>query len=97
MSGKRMLQVGHLKSWWLLLREWIVVMALSLISTSALAAPFYVPSGSMEPTLAIGDGILATKFDYGYSRFSLPFALGPASERRLLETLPSRGDVVVFH
>jgi signal peptidase I len=75
----------------------LVVAALTVFSTSAIAAPFYVPSGSMEPTLAIGDAIVASKFDYGYSRYSVPFAMGPASDTRLMEKLPARGDVVVFH
>ena len=42
------------------------------LAKGALAEPFYVPSGSMEPTLQIGDAILASKFAYGYSSASLP-------------------------
>jgi signal peptidase I len=67
-----------------------------VVATSALAQPFYVPSGSMEPTLQIGDYLLGSKFSYGYSRYSLPFAFGPKSETRLFGKLPKRGDVVVF-
>src|SRR5205807_410692 len=51
---------------------------------------------SMEPTLQIGDALLGTKFAYGYSRWSLPYGLGPASETRLFGKLPKRGDVVIF-
>src|SRR5579863_4442674 len=76
--------------------EPLVVVAVMFISTTAIAQPFYIPSGSMEPTLAIGDYLLATKYSYGYSRYSLPFDLGPASEQRLLGSLPKRGDVIVF-
>jgi len=65
-------------------------------ATAALAQPFYIPSGSMEPTLQIGDALLGTKFAYGYSRWSLPYGLGPTSETRLLGKLPRRGDVVIF-
>src|SRR5262249_21828010 len=58
--------------------------------------PFYIPSGSMEPTLQIGDALLGSKFAYGYSRWSLPYGLGPASQNRLLGKLPKRGDIVIF-
>ena len=63
---------------------------------TAIAEPFYVPSGSMEPTLLIGDELLATKYAYGYSAASLPaFVVLPTTER-YLGALPQRGDVVVF-
>ncbi len=55
-----------------------------------------MPSGSMLPSLLIGDQLLVTKFPYGYSRYSLPVPLAPASTERLLGKLPERGDVVVF-
>jgi signal peptidase I len=93
----RLLQSGKLGSVWRFVREPLAVAAVMIFSTSAIAAPFYVPSGSMEPTLAIGDAIVASKFDYGYSRFSMPYALGPQSDTRLMEKLPARGDVVVFN
>jgi signal peptidase I len=50
----------------------------------------------MEPTLQIGDALLGTKFAYGYSRWSLPYGLGPAAETRLMGKLPKRGDIVIF-
>ena len=50
--------------------EPLLVVAVMFISTTAIAQPFYIPSGSMEPTLAIGDYLLATKYTYGYSRYS---------------------------
>jgi signal peptidase I len=78
------------------LGEPLAVLAVVFFSTTALAQPFYVPSGSMEPTLQIGDALIGSKFPYGYSRYSLPFAFGPASENRLLGKLPRRGDVIVF-
>ncbi|MBO88375.1 MAG: signal peptidase I [Rickettsiales bacterium] len=57
--------------------------------------PFSIPSGSMIPTLLIGDYLFVSKFSYGYSRHSLPFSL-PLFEGRVLGTSPKRGDVAVF-
>jgi signal peptidase I len=79
---------------WLL--EPLLTMGLVVFATTAIAQPFYIPSGSMEPTLQIGDALLGTKFAYGYSRWSLPYGIGPASETRLLGKLPKRGDIVIF-
>src|SRR6185295_2666104 len=62
---------------------------------TALAEPFHVPSGSMEPTLLVGDSILASKFAYGYSRYSLPIDIGLFSGR-VLERPVAQGDVAVF-
>ncbi len=86
----------NLKAAWEFVREPAIVAGVLLVSTTALAQPFYIPSGSMEPTLQIGDGLIATKYDYGYSRYSVPFGVGPASETRLLQKAPSRGDIVIF-
>jgi signal peptidase I len=72
-----------------------VVLMVLLIKTVA-AEAYYVPSGSMLPSLQIGDQLLVTKFPYGYSRYSLPLPLAPASVERLLGKLPEYGDVVVF-
>ncbi len=57
--------------------------------------PFNIPSGSMKPTLLIGDYLFVSKFSYGYSRYSLPWGL-PIIEERVLASEPERGDVVVF-
>jgi len=62
---------------------------------SFLFAPYWVPTGSMVPTLLVGDYLFVNKFAYGYSRFSLPFA-PPLFSGRILGRLPKRGDVVVF-
>ncbi len=78
------------------IKEPALVVGVVLVSTTAIAQPFYVPSGSMEPTLQIGDGLVASKYAYGYSRYSPPFAFGPSSETRLFERMPVRGDIVIF-
>ena len=73
-----------------------VIVLIVTAAKTAIAEPFYVPSGSMEPTLLIGDELLATKYPYGYSSASLPaFMVLPSSER-FMGALPKRGDVVVF-
>jgi len=79
---------------WLI--EPLAAVFLVVFATTAIAQPFYIPSGSMEPTLQIGDALLGTKFAYGYSRWSLPYGVGTASQTRLLGKLPKRGDIVIF-
>jgi signal peptidase I len=85
------------------IRSWLesaVQLACILLALSAakiaIAEPYYVPSGSMEPTLLIGDELLATKYSYGYSAASLPISVVLPETRRVFGTLPERGDVVVF-
>lgn len=57
--------------------------------------PFSIPSGSMIPTLLVGDYLFVSKFSYGYSRYSLPLSL-PLIHGRLFAAEPARGDVAVF-
>jgi signal peptidase I len=54
-----------------------------------------MPSGSMEPTLLVGDYFLVSKFAYGYTHYSLPYS-PPLFHGRLLAREPQRGDLVVF-
>ena len=57
--------------------------------------PFNIPSGSMIPTLLVGDYLFVSKYAYGYSRYSLPFSPNLFSGR-IFGAVPKRGDVVVF-
>ncbi|WP_322097272.1 signal peptidase I [Pelagibius sp. Alg239-R121] len=57
--------------------------------------PFNIPSGSMKPTLLVGDYLFVSKFSYGYSHYSLPFSPKIFSGRILADE-PERGDVAVF-
>lgn len=57
--------------------------------------PFNIPSGSMLPTLQIGDYLFVSKYSYGYGQYSFPFGLAHF-DGRLLEKEPTRGDVAVF-
>jgi len=83
-------------SWIKNIADIAVVVLIVLAAKTAIAEPFYVPSGSMEPTLQIGDALLATKFAYGYSTASLPIQINLPETGRVFAETPKRGDVVVF-
>lgn len=78
------------------LKDVLVVVAIYLVFTTVLFASFHIPSGSMEPTLEVGDRIMVSKFDFGYNRYSVLFDPDFLPESRLFEDRPSRGEVVVF-
>jgi signal peptidase I len=62
---------------------------------TAFYKPFNIPSGSMVPSLLIGDYIFVCKFSYGFSRYSIPFS-PDLFEGRILARDLKRGDVAVF-
>ena len=66
------------------------------VAKGAIAEPFYVQSGSMEPTLLIGDALLASKYPYGYGTASLPIQINLPETGRVFGETPKLGDVVVF-
>jgi signal peptidase I len=76
--------------------EMLAIVVAVIAAKAAIAEPYYVPSGSMEPTLQIGDALLATKYPYGYSSASLPISVTLPGTQRILGALPQRGDIVVF-
>jgi len=83
--------------------EWtrfaVTVLALVFAINTIAFASFHIPSVSMAPTLAVGDRVIVTKFSYGYSRYSVPFALSPAmptDDGRIFSSTPERGDIIVF-
>ncbi|QDL95837.1 signal peptidase I [Rhodopseudomonas palustris] len=84
------------RRWGSQLTQLVAVVAIVLVGKAALAEPFYVPSGSMEPTLLIGDALLASKYPYGYSTASLPIHVSVPESGRVFGATPHRGDVVVF-
>ncbi|WP_207462499.1 signal peptidase I [Azospirillum sp. SYSU D00513] len=57
--------------------------------------PFNIPSGSMIPTLLVGDYLFVSKFSYGYSKHTVAFGF-PLFQGRIFESIPERGDVAVF-
>ena len=73
----------------------VIAGALALGFRSLLFEPFNIPSGSMIPTLLVGDYLFVSKYSYGYSRYSFPFGMAPFNGR-VFETPPERGDVAVF-
>ncbi|MCI5059654.1 MAG: signal peptidase I [Alphaproteobacteria bacterium] len=73
----------------------IIAVLLALIIRTFLYEPFNIPSGSMLPTLEVGDYLFVSKPAYGYSRHSFPFGLANF-EGRMMEDTPERGDVIVF-
>ncbi|MEF2071949.1 signal peptidase I [Consotaella aegiceratis] len=73
----------------------IQALLLALVIRTLLFQPFSIPSGSMMPTLLVGDYLFVTKWSYGYSKYSFPFS-PDLFEGRFLASEPERGDVVVF-
>jgi len=77
------------------LRTLVYAILIALVVRTLFFEPFNIPSGSMKPTLLVGDYLFTSKYAYGYSRHSLPFSL-PLIPGRVMTDLPERGDVVVF-
>ncbi|MBO7642869.1 MAG: signal peptidase I [Alphaproteobacteria bacterium] len=81
-------------------REWFNTIfygvLIAIVFRSLLLEPFNIPSGSMIPTLHVGDHIFVEKWEYGYSRYSFPFGSWKLWNGRFFATEPNVGDVVVF-
>ncbi len=75
----------------------VVIQALiiALVIRTFLFQPFNIPSGSMIPTLRVGDYLFVSKFTYGYTHYSFPFS-PPLFSGRIFAQRVHRGDVVVF-
>ena len=75
----------------------VVVQALliALVIRTLLFQPFNIPSGSLIPTLLIGDYLFVSKYTYGYSKHSIPFS-PPLFNGRIWAAEPKRGDIAVF-
>lgn len=68
---------------------------IALLIRIFLFQPFNIPSGSMKPTLLVGDYLFVAKYEYGLSRHSFPFS-PPILDNRLFGSEPKRGDIAVF-
>jgi signal peptidase I len=73
----------------------IQALILALVLRTFLFQPFNIPSGSMKPTLLVGDYLFVSKYSYGYSKYSFPFSPNLFSGR-IWGGEPERGDVIVF-
>ena len=80
---------------WENVKVFIQALLLAVVIRTVFFQPFTIPSGSMMPTLLVGDYIFVNKFAYGYSKYSLPFS-PDLFEGRIFASEPKRGDVVVF-
>ncbi len=85
-----------IQRWSASLVQFAGIVLIVLVAKGAVAEPFYVPSASMEPTLLIGDALVASKYPYGYGMASIPMPITLGTTPRVFGALPERGDVVVF-
>lgn len=85
------------EEWMEFLKTALFAVILALLIRTFLYEPFNIPSGSMKPTLEVGDYLFVYKPAYGYSRASFPFGIAPVEGRVLTGgKTPQRGDVIVF-
>ena len=80
---------------WETVKTFVYAVLIALAVRTFLYEPFNIPSGSMIPSLLVGDYLFVSKFSYGYSRYSLPLGL-PLVPGRIFAEQPRRGDVAVF-
>ncbi len=96
MADTRTTQGGHAAAvLWENVKTIVYALLIAFAVRTFVFEPFNIPSGSMIPTLLVGDYVFTTKYSYGYSRFSFPFA-PPLFSGRLFFHAPHRGDVAVF-
>jgi signal peptidase I len=94
-TGRTMSEDKSTSGWGEAIRTIFYAIIIALLVRTFAFEPFNIPSGSMIPTLLVGDYLFVSKYSYGYSRYSLPWSL-PLFEGRILAHQPERGDVAVF-
>src|SRR5437773_4412753 len=77
------------------LRTVVYAVLIALVVRTFAIEPFNIPSGSLIPTLLVGDYLFVSKYTYGYSKHSFPFS-PPLFSGRVLASEPKRGDIAVF-
>jgi signal peptidase I len=80
---------------WETVKVIIQALLIAVVVRTVLFQPFNIPSGSLIPTLLIGDYLFVSKYSYGYSKHSIPFS-PPVFSGRIFGSEPKRGDIVVF-
>jgi signal peptidase I len=80
---------------WETIKVIIQALLIAVVVRTVLFQPFNIPSGSLIPTLLIGDYLFVSKYSYGYSKHSIPFS-PPVFSGRLMGSEPKRGDIAVF-
>src|SRR5262245_33757164 len=86
---------GAFGEFWEIVKTLLWAAVIAIVIRTFAYEPFNIPSGSMIPTLLVGDYLFVSKTAYGYSKFSFPGGIVPV-EGRIWEGQPKRGDVVVF-
>jgi signal peptidase I len=93
---------------WETVKVILQALAIAFFVRTFLYQPFNIPSGSMYPTLKVGDYLFVSKLSYGYGKYSFNFSLGAFGNtwvkccpvdfegRKVLADTPQRGDVAVF-
>jgi signal peptidase I len=80
---------------WDTVKTVVYAVLIALFIRTVAYEPFNIPSGSMVPTLLVGDYLFVSKYSYGYSYHSLPLS-PPIFPGRLFADPPERGDIAVF-
>ena len=78
-----------------LFKTLLIAGSIAIFFRSIFFEPFNIPSGSMIPSLLVGDYLFVSKYSYGYSKYSFPFGVVPITNR-IFEKSPKRGDIIVF-
>src|SRR6476646_6268855 len=73
----------------------IHALIIALVIRTFLFQPFNIPSGSMIPTLLVGDYLFVSTYSYAYTHYSFQFSPRVFS-CRIFGSPPQRCDVVVF-
>lgn len=92
---------------WETVKVVLQALLIALVIRTLFFQPFNIPSGSMIPTLRVGDYLFVNKFSYGYGPYSFNMSLSPFGmqlfkfgpmpfEGRFIASEPKRGDVAVF-